>query len=125
MPTSKDILKDSEKHLKANAIVKMALQDSIKTGQQDTGEFAKAQKVLIVSVRSMTESVKQTDKKLKSLNKLLSELKKAAPVMKAPADKKVYDKLMTACTDNIKMGMTLQKDLEATLKKAQQFLSGK
>lgn len=121
MPTSKDLLKDAQKTLKTNDIIRMALKDVAKTGTSDVAEFAKARSVLATSMNSMSGSIKMLEGKLKKLNAGLSALKKTEPVMKAPADKKIYDKLTKDYTEMIKDGMTFHKEIQGLLKTGQKL----
>ena len=125
MPTSKDILNKAEKNLKENSIAKMAVQDSIKLGEQDAGAYAKARSVLATSINSMTDFLKVMESKIKELNSSLSTLKKNEAVMKAPADAKKYQALTKGYAAAIKESMQFHKAMTAALKKAQATRSGK
>ena len=125
MPTSKDILKDAAKVLDKNKLAKMAYEDSIDMGVKDTAAYAKARAELTTSINSMSGLVKNAEAGLKQLNKGLTSLRKNEPVMKAPADKKAYDRLLQTYAASIKEGMTLHQRLGDTLKKAAQILKSK
>jgi chromosome segregation ATPase len=119
MPTSKDILKDAQKTYEDNRTAKRALEDIAKTAQQDIGEFGKAKSSLAGSIQSMKTMLENIEERSKKLNDTLTELKKNAAVMQAPADKKAYDRLVKEISEEIKSVMSASKELSGLMKTAQ------
>jgi hypothetical protein len=115
MPTSKQIINDAEKTLDDNSMAKMATDDAVKQATEDTAAYGKAEKSLRLSISALKQSVKVSDEKIKELNAGFTELKKNEPVMRAPADEKVYKKLVTDYASAIKSAMEQNKRLESAL----------
>lgn len=122
MPTSKDVLDTAAKTLKDNAIVELALKDTVNQGTADIAACAKAKAELRGSVNSMKTAVATLEDKIKELNKGLTALEKNEAIMKAPADAKAYKKLQSQFADSIKTAMTYSKQLDAAIKKAEDVL---
>lgn len=122
MPTSKDILTQAKKDLDENSTASRALDDIIKIGTTDLAEYAKAKAVLRTSINSMNGMTTLLEKRLKDLIKDLASLEKNEPVMKAPADAKVYEALVTAFADEMKQARAYQLKIDALVKKAESHI---
>jgi hypothetical protein len=122
MPTSKDILIQAKKDLEKNSTADRALTDIVKTGTTDLAEFAKAKQTWRVSINSMNGMTDTLEKRLKELIKDLADLEKNEPVMKAPADAKVYEALVTAFKDEMKQARAFQLKIDALVKKAESYI---
>jgi len=122
MPTSKDILTAAKKDLENNSTAEKALEDILKTGTTDLADFAKAKACLRTSINSMNGMADLLEKRLKELIKDQAALKKNEPVMKAPADAKVYEALMAAFDKEMKQARAYQLKIDALAKKAEGFI---
>ncbi len=122
MPTSKDILTNAKKDLDKNSTAEKALKDIVDTGTTDLAEFAKAKAVLRTSINSMNGMTDLLEKRLKDLIRDLADLEKQEPVMKAPADAKVYAALVQAFKDEMKHSRAYQLKIDALAKKAESHI---
>jgi hypothetical protein len=122
MPTSKDILNEAKKDLDKNATAEKALKDIVDTGTTDLADFARAKQVLRTSINSMNKMAELLESRLKELIRDLEQLEKQEPVMKAPADARVYAALVQAFKDEMKQSRNYQLKIDALAKKAEDYI---
>lgn len=122
MPSSKDLLTEAKKTLDDNSDTEANVKIQIKTCQDDLGNYATHKRLLQTAIISLSNSADDQVDRLKALNKGLSDLKKTEPVMKAPADAKVYEALVKAYTKAIQDHMGYHKDMEAEVTRAKSHL---
>ena len=122
MPTSKDILTEAKKDLDKNATAEKALKDIVDTGTTDLADYARAKQVLRTSINSMNKMAELLETRLKELIRDLAQLEKQEPVMKAPADARVYGALVQAYKDEMKQSRNYQLKIDALAKKAEGYL---
>ena len=116
MPTSKDLLDAAKKVLKDNSPSEMNLATILKTGTDDVAAYAKAKAELRTSMTSMKGETKNLSDDIKNLTSGLSALQKVQPVMKAPADAKVYAEIVRDMTDKIKVLTKYAHDIDERVK---------
>jgi hypothetical protein len=118
MPTSKDILVDAKKELDKHSQSEDHLKELLKTGVADLAAFGKAKAELGTSIGAMNQQTGVLESRLKELIKELAALEKNEPVMKAPADAKVYEALVKAYKAEMKMQRDYQLKLDQLAKSA-------
>lgn len=122
MPTSKDILNEAKKDLDKNSTAEKALKDIVDTGTTDLADYARAKQVLRTSINSMNKMAELLESRLKELIRDLEHLEKQEPVMKAPADARVYAALVQAFKDEMKQSRNYQLKIDALAKKSEDYI---
>lgn len=120
--TSKHILNEGAKILKTNAVVEMALKDTVNQSTADIAAFAKTKTWLRLSRASTKEILANVEGKIKKPNENMTVLEKNGSVMKAPTDAKVYEKLQNEFTESVKTAVGCAKNLDAAIKRTEGML---